>query len=135
MVMIAAGHSCSLANGTPAFGDATARTDGFILGTHGRAEINGSLDTLEMQLFLPEDAALRIFEFDRVIKNGILHLTFNKELSFTKDEITVQVVENKDIVPVAFQDKDAKKMTVYFPKLQSGKIDCAIIIIIISLYI
>ncbi len=81
--------------------------------------IKGSLDTLEMQLFLPEDAALRIFEFDRVIKNGILHLTFNKELSFTNDEITVQVVENKDIVPVAFQDKDVKKMTVYFPKLQS----------------
>ncbi|HPH87333.1 MAG TPA: Ig-like domain-containing domain [Chitinophagales bacterium] len=81
--------------------------------------INGNLDTLEMQLFLPEDAALRIFEFDRVIKNGILHLTFNKELSFTKDEIIVQVVENKDIIPVAFQEKDAKKMTVYFPKLQS----------------
>lgn len=79
--------------------------------------LKASLDTLRFQLFMPEDAALRIYDFDRTIKGGILHLTFNKEISYTKDEITLEVLENKDISPIAFPDRDAKKMVVYIPKL------------------
>lgn len=81
--------------------------------------IKSSLDTLNFQLFLPEDSTLRIFDFDRTIKGGILHLTFNKELSFNKDEITVDILENKEISPIAFQEKEPKKMAVYFPKLKA----------------
>ena len=79
--------------------------------------INSNLDTLSFSLFLPEDEKLRIFDFDRVIKGGILHLTFNRELSFTKDEINVSIKENNEITPIAFQTEDAKKMAVYFPKM------------------
>lgn len=81
--------------------------------------IKSSLDTLNFQLFLPEDSTLRIFDFDRTIKGGILHLTFNKELSFSKDEITIHVLENKEISPIVFQEKEAKKAAVYFPKLKA----------------
>lgn len=79
--------------------------------------IKSNVDSLNLEIFLPEDSTLRIFDFDRVIKGGVLHLTFNKEISFTKDEITVDVLENKEILPIAFPEKEPKKMAVYFPKL------------------
>lgn len=90
--------------------------------------IKSSIDTLDFQLFQPEDSTLRIFEFDRTIKGGILHLTFNKELSFTKDEITVSLLENKNVTPIAFQEKEPKKMTVYFPKLDADTNSLTLII-------
>ena len=79
--------------------------------------IQSNVDSIKLELFLPEDSILRIFDYDKIVKGGILHLTFNKELSFTKDEITAAIVENKTITPIAFQDKTPKKMTIYLPKL------------------
>lgn len=80
--------------------------------------IASSLDTLSFQLFMPEVADLRIAEYDRVIKGGIFHITFNKELSFTKDEITVSIPDLKEMQPIAFQEKEKGKLTVYLPKME-----------------
>ncbi|MEZ5025699.1 MAG: Ig-like domain-containing protein [Chitinophagales bacterium] len=79
--------------------------------------INSSIDTLQLNLFLPEENKLRIQSFDREIKNGIWHLSFNKELSLNKDEITVRLINDKTIEPIAFTDKDQHNMSVYFPVL------------------
>jgi len=92
--------------------EAIAFTDSFM-------HINTTIDSLNMVIFLPEDSLIRIYDFDRIIKGGIMHLTFNKELSFTKDEVTVAVVEDENLAPIAFQDKEAKKMTLYLPKLEN----------------
>ncbi|MCB0508282.1 MAG: Ig-like domain-containing protein [Bacteroidetes bacterium] len=79
--------------------------------------INSSIDILHLNLFLPEENKLRIQSFDREIKNGIWHLSFNKELSLNKDEITVRLINDKTIEPIAFTDKDQHNMSVYFPSL------------------
>lgn len=91
--------------------------------------ITSNLDTLNFQLFMPEVADLRIAEYDRVIKGGIFHIAFNKELSFTKDEITVSLSDMKEVQPIAFQEKEKGKLTVYLPKLDK---DTGIINLIIK---
>ncbi len=91
--------------------------------------IASNLDTLSFQLFMPEVADLRITEYDRVIKGGIFHITFNKELSFNKDEITISLPDLKDVQPIAFQEKENGKLTVYLPKLDK---DTGIIQLIIK---
>lgn len=80
--------------------------------------ITGNLDTLNFLLFQPETDKIRINEFDRTIKGGMLNITFNKELSFTKNEITASVAENSKIEPIVFQEKEPKKVKIYFPKLE-----------------
>lgn len=85
--------------------------------TDSISHIKSNLDTLSFELFMPEENKLRIQDFDRVIKGGILHVTFNKELSLNDDDITVSVLENSAISPIAFPEKEAKKLSVYFPKL------------------
>lgn len=87
--------------------------------TDSVSPVNSNLDTLSFELFMPEDAKLRVQDFDRVIKGGILHLTFNRELSINQDDITVSIQENAEISPIAFQEKEAKKVSVYFPKIAS----------------
>ncbi|MFN8296051.1 MAG: Ig-like domain-containing domain [Chitinophagales bacterium] len=87
--------------------------------TDSVSPVNSNLDTLSLELFMPEDAKLRIQDFDRVIKGGILHLTFNRELSLNQDDITVSIQENAEISPIAFQEKEPKKISVYFPKIAS----------------
>ena len=81
--------------------------------------IAGNLDSLNLELFLPEESTLRINEYDRTINGGVLHLTFNKQISPTKDEITTKIVQLPEISPIAFTEYDSKKMSIYFPKLQS----------------
>lgn len=81
--------------------------------------IAGNLDSLNLELFLPEESTLRINEYDRTINGGVLHLTFNKQISPTKDEITTKIVQLPEISPIAFTENDSKKMSIYFPKLQS----------------
>lgn len=90
--------------------------------------ISSNIDSINLELFLPEDSILRIQEFDRTIHNGILQLTFNKELSLNKDEITTEVVELPDYTPIAFTEKDAKKMSIYFPKLLNDTNSLSIVI-------
>ena len=80
--------------------------------------ITGNLDTLNFLLFQPEDEKLRINEFDRTIKGGMLNITFNKELSFTKNQITASVSENSNIEPIVFQEKTPNKAKIYFPNLE-----------------
>ncbi len=80
--------------------------------------ITGNLDTLNFLLFQPEDEKLRINEFDRTIKGGMLNITFNKELSFTKNQITASVSENLKIEPIVFQEKTPNKAKIYFPNLE-----------------
>ena len=80
--------------------------------------ITGNLDTLNFLLFQPEDEKLRINEFDRTIKGGMLNITFNKELSFTKNQITASVSENSKIEPIVFQEKTPNKAKIYFPNLE-----------------
>ena len=87
--------------------------------TDSTYHINSNLDTISFELFMPEESKLRIQDFDRVIKGGILHLTFNKELSLNQDDITVSILENREISPITFQEKEAKKVSVYFPKMSS----------------
>jgi hypothetical protein len=84
---------------------------------------------------LPEEATLRIYAYDRIVKNGILHLTFNKELSFTKDEITAEILNNTAIQPIAFQKKDlnpgkeaGSEMDIYLPKMKSDTNNLTLII-------
>ncbi len=80
--------------------------------------LHSNLDTLHLELFLPEEDKLRIQQFDRIVKNGILNLTFNKEVSLNADEITATIVGNKSIQPIAFTEKDQKKMAIYFPNME-----------------
>ncbi len=87
--------------------------------------IKSNLDTLSFSIFLPEDSILRIFSYDRNVKDGILKVSFNKELSFTKDEITASIVNDSTIKPIAFQKrelnlaKDAgSEILIYLPKLK-----------------
>lgn len=87
--------------------------------TDSMTTINNNIDSLQLELFLPEDSVLRIYDFDKIVKGGILHLSFNKELSFNKDEITVTIPGNKSIIPIAIQDKTPKNMTVYLSKLST----------------
>ncbi len=91
--------------------------------------IASNLDTLSFQLFMPEVADLRIAEYDRIVKGGIFHIAFNKELSFNKDEITVYIPDVKEVQPVAFQEKEKGKLSVYLPKLDK---DTGIINLIIK---
>ncbi|MDB5228347.1 MAG: hypothetical protein JWN78_2540 [Bacteroidota bacterium] len=86
--------------------------------------IKSNLDTLSLSIFIPEEDKLRVYDFDRVINGGILHFTFNKELSLTNDQITVTVSGQKEIAPVAFPIEELLspterngKMIVYFPKM------------------
>ncbi len=85
--------------------------------TDSISHINAALDTLTFELFMPEESKLRIQDFDRVIKGGVFHVTFNKELSINQDDITISVLENAAISPIAFQEKEATKLCVYFPKM------------------
>ncbi len=80
--------------------------------------INGNLDTLSFELFMPEDSVLRLADYEKTINGGIMHLTFNKELSFNKDQITVEVANNKDIAPIAFQEKEKGKLSIFFTKME-----------------
>lgn len=96
--------------------------------TDSLTPIHGNLDSLSLELFMPEENTLRILEFDRSIKGGILQLTLNKELSFTKDEITVEILELKEVQPIAFQRKEAKKLTIYLPKLEKDSNSLTLII-------
>jgi hypothetical protein len=87
--------------------------------------INSNIDSLSFNLFLPEDTVLRIYSYDRIINDGIVNLVFNKELSFNKDEITVEVSNNPKISPIAFQNlnlnlpkSEGSKIAVYLPKLE-----------------
>lgn len=80
--------------------------------------ITGNLDTLSFLLFQPEDDKFRTVEFERTIKGGMLNLTLNKEISFTKNEITASVVEDSTIEPIVFQEKEPKKIKIYFPNLK-----------------
>ncbi|HNB47892.1 MAG TPA: Ig-like domain-containing protein [Chitinophagales bacterium] len=80
--------------------------------------INANVDSLSLELFLAEEDKLRIIEFDRTLKNGICTVLFNKELSPNKDDITATVVDGSKIDAIAFQDKTAKKLQIYFPKLE-----------------
>jgi uncharacterized protein (DUF2141 family) len=81
------------------------------------------LDSLSMELFMPEDSILRITEFDRIINGGVWHLTFNKELSFNKDEITVTALNDSNVKPIAFQLQylnqagKGSSVSVYLPRL------------------
>ena len=86
--------------------------------------IKSNLDSLTFSIFIPEEDKLRINDFDRVINGGILHLTFNKNLSLSKDQITVTVVGKKEIMPIALPTEELLspmdpngKMLVYFPKM------------------
>ena len=96
--------------------------------TDSMTSINSNIDYINLELFLPEDSILRIFDYDKIVKGGILHLAFNKEISFTKDEITATTIENKEITPVAFQDKEPKKMTIYLPKLSKDTNNLSLVI-------
>ncbi|HUM50546.1 MAG TPA: Ig-like domain-containing protein [Chitinophagales bacterium] len=80
--------------------------------------ITGNLDTLSFLLFQPEDEKLRVNEFERTIKGGMLNITFNKELSFTKNQISASVSENSKIEPIVFQEKTPNKAKIYFPNLE-----------------
>ncbi|MFN8282798.1 MAG: Ig-like domain-containing domain [Chitinophagales bacterium] len=80
--------------------------------------ITGNLDTLSFLLFQPEDEKIRINEVERTIKGGMLHITFNKELSYNKNEIRATVVEDSTIEPIVFQEKEPKRITIYFPNLK-----------------
>ncbi len=80
--------------------------------------IIGNLDTLSFLLFQPEDEKLRVNEFDRTIKGGMLNITFNKELSFTKNQISASVSENSKIEPIVFHEKTPNKAKIYFPNLE-----------------
>ena len=48
----------------------------------------------------------------------MLNITFNKELSFTKNQITASVSENSNIEPIVFQEKTPNKAKIYFPNLE-----------------
>lgn len=87
-----------------------------------------NLDSIQLELFLPEDTLLRIQSFDRIVKNGALQLTFNKEISFNKDDITVQIRDNSTLKPIAFTEKNQKTMRVYFPKMQKDTNDFTLIV-------
>ena len=87
--------------------------------------IHSNLDSLNINLFLPEDSVLRIYSYNRIVNDGVVNIAFNKELSFYKDEITVEVINNKTITPIAFQQinlnlpkTEGSKMAVYLPKLE-----------------
>ncbi len=79
--------------------------------------ITGNLDSLELPLFLPEDAKLRITEYDKAIRGGMMLFSLNKEISFTKDEITIRVSEDSTFQTSAFQEADNKHIKVYFTNL------------------
>lgn len=86
--------------------------------TDSLTSITSNIDSLNLVLFLPEDTTLRIFEFDKTIKGGMIQLTFNKELSLSKDELTATVLENNQIIPVIIQEKTPKKALIYLTKLE-----------------
>jgi hypothetical protein len=90
--------------------------------------IRTNLDTLSFELFVPEENSLRITEFDRVLKGGILNLGFNKELSLSADQITVAVVGDSVVIPVAIPDKAKGKIKVYLPKLEKDTASIALIV-------
>jgi len=97
--------------------------------------LQSNLDTLSFTIFQPEDSVLHIYAYDRVVNDGILHLTFNKELSFTNDEITVSIAKDSTIQPIAFQKKDwnlakdaGSEMSIYIPKLKSDTNNLTVII-------
>lgn len=81
--------------------------------------VHSNVDTLQLELFLPEEDKLRIQQFDRIVKNGILNLTFNKEISINADEITASLVGNNVVQPIAFTEKDQKNMAIYFPNMET----------------
>lgn len=97
--------------------------------------IKSNLDSLNLEIFLPEDSILRIYAYDRTVNDGILHLTFNKEISYSKDEITVSVFKDSTILPIAFQKKDwnlakdiGSEMSIYLPKLTKDTNNLTLII-------
>ena len=90
--------------------------------------ISGNYDSLRLPLFLPEETKFRIVEYDKYIKGGMWNFTLNKELSFTKDEITVRVAEDSTLQTSAFQDKDNKHLKVYFTNLPKDSANYTLII-------
>ncbi len=83
-------------------------------------DIQSNIDTLNFPLFLPEENKLRIAEYDRTIKNGILSITLNKELSYIKDDITICFKKDTAIQAITFIENDQKKLKVYFPSLKDS---------------
>ncbi|HPA35145.1 MAG TPA: Ig-like domain-containing protein [Chitinophagales bacterium] len=78
--------------------------------------LSASIDTLSLELFLPEEMNWRIVAYDRVIKGGRLQIEWNKEMSATQDQFSVTLQDTlSPVQPVAFPMKDAKKLMIYFP--------------------
>jgi len=97
--------------------------------------INANIDSLNFNLFLPEDTVLRIYSYDRIVNDGIVNVAFNKELSFYKDEITVEISNNSSITPIAFQNinlnlpkNEGSKIAIYLPKLEKDTNSLTLII-------
>lgn len=97
--------------------------------------ISTNIDSLNFNLFLPEDTILRIYSYDRIVNDGIVNIVFNKELSYNKDEITVEVSNNPKITPIAFQNtnlnlpkNEGSKMAVYLPNLEKDSNNLTLIL-------
>lgn len=90
--------------------------------------INNNLDSLSFELFLPEENVLRVTSFDRVIKGGIFHIGFNKELSLITDQISVSIVGDSTTIPVAIPTQEKGKLKVYLPKLPKDTANLTIVL-------
>jgi uncharacterized protein (DUF2141 family) len=97
--------------------------------------IQSNLDTLNFTIFQPEDSVFRIFSYDRVVNDGILHVMLNKELSYTNDEITTYLANDTSFQTIAFQKKDlnlakdaGSEILVYLPNLKSDTNNLTVII-------
>lgn len=90
--------------------------------------ITSSIDSLNFSIFLPEEDKIRLIDFDRVIKGGIMNLMFNKELSFNQDEITAVILEDNEVEPIVFQNKKQKEATIYFPRLKKDTANYTIVL-------
>lgn len=86
--------------------------------------LHQNMDSLKMTLFMQEDNLLRISDHDRVVRGGMMHITFNKELSPNKDQLSGVIPEFKEVTPIVFEESELNptpnkggSALVYFPKM------------------
>jgi uncharacterized protein (DUF2141 family) len=96
--------------------------------TDSAVSVSGNHDSLRLPLFLPEEITLRIKEYDKFIRGGMFNFTLNKEISITKDEITVRISEDTTLQTVAFLENDNKRLKVYLTNLPADSANHTLII-------
>ncbi|MCB9034552.1 MAG: Ig-like domain-containing protein [Chitinophagales bacterium] len=78
--------------------------------------IDSNVSNIKLELFTPEPNQLKVLQTDKSIVNNQFNISWNKNISPTKDQIAIQVFPDTMINAIAFPNGE-KTSKVYFPNL------------------